>query len=341
MRFLFVLIAFVCPFLAAAGNVNLKPCPKSINVNWDKCFGKQQSADGSYEGEWREGKPNGKGIYRFPDGSRYEGAVLDNQLNGQGTLYLNDGRRYEGEWREGKPQGQVTLHWANGNRYEGAVLNGQPHGRGTLFITDGRRYEGEWREGKQHGQGINYFANGRNEGMYRDGQLNGLAIMHLNDGRKYEGEWREDKPYGVGILTFPDGKSSLGSWSNGKFIELHRDEQLCFNYGFQLGSQGFAECRLKLDLAKRQSQEISSRYEREQAEYERKLDEYERQRKVASSLAMIQCGLNIAAGSNCSGGRIGPAPVAPTPLAPVIQNLIMPNGRVVNCTSIGMNTQCQ
>ena len=30
-----------------------------------------------YEGEWREGKPNGKGVARWPDGWTFEGSFIE------------------------------------------------------------------------------------------------------------------------------------------------------------------------------------------------------------------------------------------------------------------------
>ena len=115
----------------------------------------------------------------------------------------------------------------------------------------------------------------------------------------------------------------------------------CQQFGYSIGTPPYAECRIKLESLSRQAEARRQDYERRQQEYEAQVAEYERQRKITASLAMVQCGLNIASGANCSGGRTGPAPVAPQPVAPVIQNLTLPGGRVVNCTTIGLNTHCQ
>ena len=43
------------------------------------------SAGGTYEGDWKDGKQNGKGTEYFADGGRYEGEFKDDQANGKGT----------------------------------------------------------------------------------------------------------------------------------------------------------------------------------------------------------------------------------------------------------------
>ncbi len=119
------------------------------------------------------------------------------------------------------------------------------------------------------------------------------------------------------------------------------DDTKCREFGYLLGTQPYADCRLKMNSMRLQAEERQRDFEQRQREYDANMAEYERQRKIASSLALMQCGLNMAAGNNCSGGRVGPAPVPPSPISPVIQNLILPGGGTVSCTTIGMNTSCR
>ena len=49
---------------------------------------------------------NGKGIFYFNDGDRYEGDFRNDEREGLGIMYFNDGDRYEGDYREGKPEGK-------------------------------------------------------------------------------------------------------------------------------------------------------------------------------------------------------------------------------------------
>ena len=57
-----------------------------------------------YEGEIRDGKAHGQGVFTFPDGARYEGEVRDGKAHGQGVFTFPDGARYEGVWRDGEPK---------------------------------------------------------------------------------------------------------------------------------------------------------------------------------------------------------------------------------------------
>ena len=52
----------------------------------------------------------------------YQGQVKDGKPNGQGDLYLIDGRKYVGEWKDGRPwngtekdrDGNILGKWGNG-----------------------------------------------------------------------------------------------------------------------------------------------------------------------------------------------------------------------------------
>jgi hypothetical protein len=45
---------------------------------------------------------NGKGVYEWKDGRKYDGEYLNDKKHGFGIYYWADGRRYEGGWKNGK-----------------------------------------------------------------------------------------------------------------------------------------------------------------------------------------------------------------------------------------------
>jgi hypothetical protein len=48
---------------------------------------------GRYEGDWRDGKQTGRGIYTVPNGNRFEGDYLDDKRHGPGIMtYANKDR---------------------------------------------------------------------------------------------------------------------------------------------------------------------------------------------------------------------------------------------------------
>lgn len=63
------------------------------------------SPTGRYEGDWRDGKHNGKGVLTWANGSRYEGEFRDSQKNGFGTFSLSKSANFTQGWVN-KGQGQ-------------------------------------------------------------------------------------------------------------------------------------------------------------------------------------------------------------------------------------------
>ena len=80
----------------------------SSGIQW-KTFGDGKVRP-EYEGEIRNGKPDGFGILIWFDGRKYVGNFKDGKMDGQGTLTFSSGEKYVGEWKDGKP-------W-NGTGYE-------------------------------------------------------------------------------------------------------------------------------------------------------------------------------------------------------------------------------
>ena len=78
--------------------------------------------------------------------SRYEGEYRDGKPHGRGSYTASDGNRYEGEYRDGRRYGRGVFTFANGGRYEGEYRDGKPNGLGTLS-RDGATYSGTWIDG--------------------------------------------------------------------------------------------------------------------------------------------------------------------------------------------------
>jgi len=83
----------------------------STGIQW-KTFG-DVKVPPEYEGEIRNGKPDGFGILIRFDGKKYVGEWKDGKYDGQGTETLSSGWKYVGEWREGKPW-NITIYGKSG-----------------------------------------------------------------------------------------------------------------------------------------------------------------------------------------------------------------------------------
>ena len=135
----------------AFGQSNLPACQGSDTTRWSNCVGSWTPSNGSkYVGEFKDGKPSGKGVGTWPNGDRYVGDHKHGKFDGQGTLTSSKGDRYVGEFKDGNRSGQ-----------------------GTYFREDGRIALGEWIEGKPSGRFIEYRADKTVErsGIFKYGKL--------------------------------------------------------------------------------------------------------------------------------------------------------------------------
>lgn len=178
---------------------------------------------GAYEGEWRDGVPEGAGVYHWPSGT-YAGAVKEGVPHGSGRFHTGTagGSRgicsYEGSWVAGNPHG-TTGEWCyqqSGEagmlevKYTGGWESGWMEGIGCLSVTclqggESRagsslvyRYEGEWRRGKPHGKGKYETPFEHFEGNFCEGQREGEGkVFYEVDAspkriKQYCGRFHED-----------------------------------------------------------------------------------------------------------------------------------------------------
>lgn len=102
-----------------------------------------------YEGGWKHGKREGRGIYYWTNGDRYAGEFKNDLREGHGTYYCADGERYVGEWKDDKKNGHGIQYFLNGDIYGGAWKDDCIEGEGTLYWANGCRYEGQWKKIKK------------------------------------------------------------------------------------------------------------------------------------------------------------------------------------------------
>ena len=106
-----------------------------------------------FEGDYKDGRPHGRGVVVFANGGRYEGDFKDGKPHGRGVLEVASGRRYEGDFRAGLMHGRGVVVFANGLRYEGDFKDNEPHGSGVIVFANGDKCDGIWRKGKLLGTG--------------------------------------------------------------------------------------------------------------------------------------------------------------------------------------------
>ncbi len=100
---------------------------------------KDGKSTGSYVGQRVAGKAQGRGIYTWTSGDRYEGNWKDDVPDGKGTYTWANGSGYQGDWRNGKKQGKAIYVWPSGDRFEGLYQDDKPVS-GIYTKADGSRY---------------------------------------------------------------------------------------------------------------------------------------------------------------------------------------------------------
>ena len=106
-----------------------------------------------YQGLWRNGQPNGPGMYKV---RRSNGCATSLSPRPYATSVAQwaNGNEFNGEWVAGLMCGRGTFVWSTGERYDGEWRDGKEEGRGTFTWPDGSYFDGNWVGGEKHGVGI-------------------------------------------------------------------------------------------------------------------------------------------------------------------------------------------
>jgi len=186
-----------------------------------------------------------KGTYLMNtvDGSTYEGEVKQGVPNGFGKAIYSNGGMVEGFFKEGIPSGSVRKIHSTGAVYEGKMSNHFPNGPGTFTDDKGKNFKvEEWRNGDMYGKAIITALNGKvlfngnldknarvgqgeltdelgtshYVGTFVNNLMSGKGILKKNNGYIYDGEFLKNVEHGQGTLTTVDGRKIIGTFANGK-----------------------------------------------------------------------------------------------------------------------------
>ncbi|NKB98595.1 MAG: hypothetical protein GKR90_08910 [Pseudomonadales bacterium] len=163
--------------------------------------GREEMANGIYEGRWRAGMRSGQGKQTETTGAIYEGQWDNDQRHGLGAQVYADETGYEGEW-----------------------AHGQRSGFGSWRAKNGAQYEGNWDADKRHGYGVASAASGVvYEGMWENDKRSGFGRETRPDQTVYQGYWANNAKFGDGTETYPDTSSHTGQWQDGQVLGMgHR-----------------------------------------------------------------------------------------------------------------------
>jgi antitoxin component YwqK of YwqJK toxin-antitoxin module len=89
---------------------------------------------------------NGFGVYKWSDGDKYEGDWKNGKFEGKGKYYYSNGSTFEGKYKLGKKHGEGVFIKKNGDEYEGLWQHGKRVVKTNTILK-------QWLPGKWKGKG--------------------------------------------------------------------------------------------------------------------------------------------------------------------------------------------
>jgi len=134
----------------------------------------------SLDGEIKDSKLNGCGIWITQSNKQYQGIFTDNKLNGIGK-FLSQDIEYEGEFQDNKYHGEGIFELKptknnSGYTYKGSFQEGLRNGYGQYWDGNDCQYIGEFKDDKFYGEGTCTTKSGRRiSGIWDNGKLKGTS----------------------------------------------------------------------------------------------------------------------------------------------------------------------
>ena len=174
-----------------------------------------------YYGEYKDGIPNGYGLFKDSHKTTYEGYFKKNILNGISEIKYSDGSYYQGNIINDQKNGIGFYRWSDGSIYIGEFYNDNMKGYCIIYYNNETMYQGQIESGKKNGYGEFTWGVGQKYiGYYKDDLKDGFGIFisNIKPLNVYIGFWKEGKFDGIG-MTIINNQQKCGIYKNGKLIE--------------------------------------------------------------------------------------------------------------------------
>lgn len=107
------------------------------------------SVVGIYNGEFKNGRRDGRGILNYENGDIFVGQFIDNSLI-NGTYYYHDkAELYEGGFKDGLKEGQGILHYTDGSKREGSFFENKLKGFVVYTDSEGNTFNEYYIDGEK------------------------------------------------------------------------------------------------------------------------------------------------------------------------------------------------
>jgi len=309
----------------------------SSSSNWTACTGHKNG----YDGDWRNNLYWGRGRLEYgePSFAVYEGEFVAGMQHGGGTLFSASGEVVEsGYWILGKFSGDRRPSAADYEAAEKASLLTAIPG------TPGRSFGSAM---PAVSIAIDSAPRVPAAGNSRVAQSGRAPLDDAKRECRDLGFTEKTEKYGSCVLELSRRAEEVRAVNPDPVDDAdHPDAAVCQQYGYRRGSKGYADCRMQLDLAKRD-------YETRLRAYEDALKEYERLAAAEAARASRQrdresanynfciAACNVRRGSNpmaCMSecGGVSSSPVvsqALIPQPPPERSTYMINGQTIYCSA--------
>lgn len=157
-------------------------------------FGKFDFGFAVYEGNFKNEKPNGKGIMDYGNGDKFEGNFTNGQEDGEGVLYKKNVPTkviYKNGIASEKKE--VTVIGGNAPIIDGCLQGDCYNGFGIIKFESGNRYEGNFENGIKSGDGSFYFAGGNVfKGTFKDNIYSKGIFSYTNEHVNFTGTFDKE-----------------------------------------------------------------------------------------------------------------------------------------------------
>ncbi|KAJ6243519.1 hypothetical protein M0813_21956 [Anaeramoeba flamelloides] len=176
-----------------------------------------------YKGYMKLGKPMGKGVFTYPNGTYFSGNFINGLQNGLGVLKYPSGSLLTGNWKNGKPNGKCILNYKENRKFIGNYLSGEKYGYGQFYFENNSIYKGHFQNNQISGKGSWVYPNGdKYIGNFLRQKKHGFGILITKKNGIYIGNWFLNLRNGKGKQFYKNGEIFKGEWSkdfrySGKF----------------------------------------------------------------------------------------------------------------------------
>mmetsp|Transcript_18934 Transcript_18934/g.34300 ORF Transcript_18934/g.34300 Transcript_18934/m.34300 type:complete len:476 (-) Transcript_18934:2-1429(-) len=218
----------------------------------------------SYDGEWKNGRMDGWGTYKFADGHTYKGKWKDGRMHGEGVAEYSSGHVYTGSWAHGKYHGRGLFEYDQAGKkvkYDGMWKEGHRHGYGELTLPSGVYYKGDWFWGKQQGIGEvgSVLTDKRFVGRWEKGLINGTGTLFNGPRKAIPRSWRSH-----GGMTFREVIELLHKEALEDKHQKERDNQAIYGLRIKIQTQDYVqEARDEILKDRRETKEAEMKQRQE------------------------------------------------------------------------------